>query len=112
MRIVLRGSVLNGTGRVAQVVVRFRLPDGAVVAGDPERPAFRDVRGFVATTTAPLRVTESPFAVSRTVALPYSFLRVPGERPRTPSGVSAFATIYLDNFEVARSEPRPLALRY
>ena len=111
MRIVLRGSVLNGIGRVAQVVVRFTLPDGTVVAGDPERPAFRDARGFVATTTAPLRVTESPFTVSRTVALPYSFLRVPGERPGTPSGVSAFATIYLDNFEVARSEPRPLALR-
>lgn len=111
MRILVQGSVLNGIGRVAQVVVRFTLPDGTAVAGDPERPAFRDVRGFVATTTAPLRVTASPFTVSRTVAIPYSYLRAPAERRATPSEISAVATIYLDNFEVARSEPKPLALR-
>lgn len=111
MRILVQGTVLHGIGRVAQVVVRFTLPDGTAVAGDPERPAFRDVRGFVATTTAPLRVTASPFTVSRTVAIPYSFLRARGDRPASSSGVSAVATIYLDNFEVARSEPKPLALR-
>lgn len=106
MRILVRGSVLNGIGRSAQVVVRFTLPDGTTVAGDPERPAFRDVRGFAATTTAPLRVTESPFTVSRTVAIPYSFLLAPAARPATSSGISAVATIYLDNFEVAKSEPK------
>lgn len=111
MRILVQGSVLHGIGRVAHVVVRFALPDGTVVAGDPERPAFRDVRGFAATTTAPLRVTESPFSVSRTVAIPYSYLRVSAEQSAAASGISAVATIYLDNFEVARSEPKPLALR-
>lgn len=111
MRILVQGSVLHGIGHVAQVVVRFTLKDGTIIAGDPEQPAFRDVRGFAATGTAPLRVTTSPFAVSRTVAIPYSHLRVPGERPATMSDVSAVATIYLDNFEVARSEPKLLMLR-
>lgn len=111
MRVIVRGRVLNGIGRVAQVVVRFTLPDGTAIAGDPDLLAFRDVRGFAATTTAPLPVTESPFTVSRTVAIPYSSLLAPTARLETSSGLSAVATIYLDNFEVARSEPKPLALR-
>lgn len=110
MRIALHGTVLNGVGRLTQVVVRFTLLDGTPLAGDPEKPAFRDVRGLVATTTAPLRVTESPFIVSRTVAIPYSFLDVPVTRNAKMSGISAVAKIYLDNFEVAQSEPKSFTL--
>lgn len=111
VNILVRGTVLNGIGHSAQLVVRFTLPDGTALPGDPENTTFRDVRGLVAATTAPTRVMTSPYTVSRTIRIPYSVLEGLSARRAHASEINAVATIYLNNFEIARSEPRQLTPR-
>ena len=103
MSIVVRATVLDGVGQTAQLVVRFARADQTFLDANPESSRYRDARGLVAGATTPVRVTASPFSLSRTMTLPYSAFNAASARRTGETDIHAVATIYLDNFEVAQS---------
>jgi hypothetical protein len=113
MAITVPGTILNGVGSNAQLVIRFIMPNGQPLVANPQEFFFRDVHGFVAVGSPALPIFSTPAITgTATFAIPYYALNlIPTNFTQTYS-LTAVATLYINNFEIAKSPGVALWVKY
>ncbi len=102
------GSVQNAIGATLQVVVRFMFPNGALLVAHPMERTYRDVAGYVATGTSPVPVQVPTFDVfGFALGIPFFALNLQPTGGAICYGLSAIASVYVNDVLVAQSPPAP-----
>lgn len=111
MNIRVPGSISGAKGSNAQVLVRFYFPDGRALLANPMEPTFRDAHGLAATGTPVGEVfSDSAGLESHVMSIPYYALNLVPTGGRQRYDLSVVASVYLDGFEVVRSEMTPITV--
>lgn len=101
------GSITNGSGKSAQVIIRFYRLDGRILPANDAELAFRDVNGQVAAGTSSFQVQQENLDLSSaTFGIPYYAMNL-GVQLGTRHDLKAIVHVYIDGFEVARSQDVP-----
>ena len=108
------GRVLNAGGRSAQVVLRFfNRQNGAPLQAPPAEYTYRDARGGVATGTDPFSLASGDVNLSSMdMGIPYGALNLRPTNFRMRYHLMVKATLYVDDWLVAESEPTPLTVQW
>lgn len=112
----VQGAVENAAGHTIQLVIRFMIPStGQYLTANSQEPSYRDVTGLVATGSTALAVPLTlPVADLHLVVstIPYYAFNLLATNYTTDYPLYAVATIYIDNFQVAQSQPVPFSIRW
>jgi hypothetical protein len=113
MIINVPGEINNAKGDSAQLVVRFYFPNGKPLLANPQEMIFRDINGLAAVGTPILPVQNDP-AKTEVVSLgiPYYALNFRPTGGQMTYDVQAVATIYINQFEKAKSAPVSMRVIY
>lgn len=106
------GSISNGIGVSSQVILRFYLANGNPLLANPSENTFRDINGLVAAGTAVVPVFNNPVSGSVNFAVPYYALNFQNTGGLNSYQIFAVATMYINNFEHAKSPALPMTIRY
>jgi len=110
----IQGTVTNAAGHTIQMVVRFLVPQtNQWLVANVQEPSYRDATGFVATGTQSYMIYNPLIQLNAvTETIPYYALNLIGTNYTQNYPLYAVAAIYIDNFEVARSQPVPFSVRW
>lgn len=112
MRITLPGTLLNGRGKVLQVLARFAFQNGPMLVANPVEGVLRDATGFVAIGTPPVPINTDPVDLSTySVAIPYYALNFVSTNGQASYALVAKVTVYVDSFIVGE-QAAPFGLRW
>ena len=114
MSIRVPGQIQNAGGRTAQVVVRFAFRrNGAPLRANPEEYEYRDNMGVVATGTSVFALTPGTVRLGRRqMTIPYYALNFRSANYRMQYDLVAKATLYVNNFAIAESQPAALTVHW
>ncbi|MGJ1404493.1 C1 family peptidase [Sphingobacterium sp. G1-14] len=113
MAISVPGSIINARGSSAQIVIRFLMPDGKPLQANIYEPTFRDIHGSVAVGSPVLPVLNDPAQTgTKTFVIPYYALNLIPTNGVQSYSLFAVATLYINNFEKARSPMTNMIVRY
>lgn len=113
MAITVPGNILNATGSSAQLVIRFLMPNGQPLLANPQEYFFRDIHGYVAVGSPVLPVLNNPANTgTATFAIPYYALNLQPTNGMQTYQLNAVATLYINNYEKAKSPPTNMLVRY
>ena len=114
MSIRVPGEIRDAAGRSAQIVVRFAFQrDGTPLPANPQEYVFRDNMGGVATGTSVFSVPSETMQLGATpMFIPYYALNLRPTNYRMQYDIIAWATVYLNDFAVAESNPVPMFIRW
>jgi len=98
------GVIINGMGKTAQLIIRFYQQDMTPLFANYAEPSFRDINGLVAVGTPQGTITANERHVDQfTFAIPYYALNFIPTNGMARHVVHVIATLYVDNFEIAKS---------
>lgn len=113
MAITVPGSIRNAVGSNAQIVIRFLMPNGRPLLANAQEGFFRDINGYVAVGSPVLPVFNNPASTgTATFVIPYYALNLIASGGMNAYQLSAVATLYINNFEKARSPATPMTIRW
>jgi hypothetical protein len=113
MVISVPGSILNGRGSQAQMVVRFYMQNGTPLFANTAESNYRDVHGLVATGTLRKPIINDPAQTgSHLIYIPYYALNLLATGGMTNYSINVKATIYVNEFEKAQSILTPIIVRW
>jgi hypothetical protein len=113
MIINVPGNIYNGVGSQAQVVIRFYMQNGDPLFANTQERNYRDVHGLVASGTmrGPVINTVAPLG-SHLIYIPYYALNFQPTNGMRTYNVNVQATLYINEFEKARSAMAPMIIRW
>lgn len=113
MLITVPGNITSARGAMAQLLVRFYFPDGRPLLANRQELNFRDINGLVAVGTPSMPVLNDPANTNKfTLGIPYYALNFQLTGGRNVYPIRAIATIYVNQFEKAKSIAAPMQVRY
>jgi len=113
MAITVPGQILNAVGSNAQIIIRFLMPNGQPLYANPQESFFRDIHGYAAVGSPVLPVINNPANTgTATFAIPYYALNLQPTGGMQQYQLSAVATVYINNFEYAKSQPTSMVVRF
>lgn len=113
MLITIPGTIINGKSASAQMVVRFYMPNGNPLLANSAEPNFRDINGLAATGTVVLPIFNDPAQTgSIPVSIPYYALNLIPTGGMTNYSLTVVATLYVNQFEKAKSPPFNIVVRF
>lgn len=113
MVITVPGNISNGVGANAQIVIRFYRPNGQPLLANVQEYMFRDINGLAAvgSPVLPIYIAQANTGTA-TFAIPYYALNLPPTGGMQIHELAAVATIYINQFEKAKSPFTRLVVRY
>lgn len=112
MMITIPWVAYNSLGASAQVVVRFYQANGQPLMANAMEKNYRDINGLVAAGTTPFQVIYNPSTAQTPVYIPYFALNFAPSNGVNQYSVNAVSTIYINQFEKAKSFMTPMLIRY
>ncbi|MDO6440045.1 C1 family peptidase [Cyclobacterium sp. 1_MG-2023] len=113
MIISVPGNIFNGRGSRAQVVIRFYMQNGAPLFANVSEKNYRDVHGLVASGTMRGQVFNDPAPLgNHLIYIPYYALNFPATNGSVSHNVNVQATLYVNEFEKAKSNMTPMIIRW
>lgn len=113
MIINVPGNIYNGIGSQAQVVIRFYMQNGAPLYANVQETNYRDVHGLVASGTMRGPVINAVASLgSHQIYIPYYALNFQPTNGMRTYNVNVQATLYINEFEKARSAMTPMIIRW
>lgn len=113
MIISIPGSIMNGIGSYAQIVLRFYMPNGQPLFANVNEGVYRDAHGLVATGTQRGQIINNPASLgNHIVSIPYYALNFQPTRGMNIYNIAVQATLYINEFEKSKSTLTPMIIRY
>lgn len=113
MIICVPGSIEDGVGSYAQLVLRFFQSNGQPLLANMYELHFRDAIGLVATGTNRAVIVNNPAPVgNHIVSIPYYALNFPPSGGRMQAVVLVQASMYINDFEKYRSGFAKIVFQY
>lgn len=113
MIIRVPGNIINGTGSQAQVVIRFYMQNGTPLYANTLESTFRDTHGLVASGTMRGQVFNNPAPIgNHSIYIPYYALNFQPTNGMMSYNVNVQATLYVNEYEKAKSMMTPMVIRW
>jgi hypothetical protein len=112
MMINIPWTVVNGLGSTAQIVVRFYEQNGQPLMANPQEHNFRDINGLAAAGTAIFQIQYGPAMGNNPVLIPYYALNFVFTNGAVHHNINMVVTMYVNQFEKARSPLIPIFVNY
>ncbi len=112
MKIDVPWTAFNSFGASAQLVVRFFHANGTPLMANAQEQNYRDINGLVATGTTQFQVIYNPSMAQTPVYIPYYALNFPATNGANQYSVNVISTIYINQFEKAKSMMTPMVIKW
>jgi hypothetical protein len=113
MIIRVPGNITNGTGSQAQIVIRFYMQNGTPLYANVNERTFRDTHGLVASGTMRGKVFNNPAPLgNHPIYIPYYALNFQPTNGMMSYNVNVQATLYVNEYEKAKSMMAPMIIRW
>jgi hypothetical protein len=113
MIISVPGSIYNGKGTQAQVVIRFYMQNGTPLYANINEKNYRDVHGLAASGTLRKRLANNlEFLANNKIYIPYYALNFKPTNGQMSYNVNVQATLYINEFEKIKSIMTPMIIRW
>ncbi|MFY0672503.1 MAG: C1 family peptidase [Bacteroidia bacterium] len=110
MKIMLPGQINNGNGAYGQVVVRFYLSNGQPLIANAREGYYKDAHGLAAIGSIRAPINSNSFPISPVMEIPYYALNFVNTGGRTRYDVFMQATVYINDYERAKSDFVPMTI--
>lgn len=113
MIINVPGTIFNGKGTHFQLVIRFYMQNGTPLYANINEKNYRDAHGLVASGTIRDQVYVDPAALGNyRIYIPYYALNFKPTNGNMSYNVNVQATLYMNEFEKAKSAMTPMVIRW
>jgi C1A family cysteine protease len=113
MIISIPGNIYNGRGSQAQIVTRFYYPNGAPLLANSSELTYRDAHGLAATGTMRGQIFNDPTPLdNHYIYIPYYALNFQPTNGMVTHNVIVQATLYINEFEKAKSSMTPIIIKW